>query len=69
MRLRTGISILTFALFACGGSTAPAPVTAPTTTQDQTESPDVDGLRARVATLCTKRPLYPGFRGYTTYVA
>ncbi len=32
-----------------------------------TESPDVDGLRARVATLCTKRPLYPGFRGYTTY--
>lgn len=34
-----------------------------------TESPDVDGLRARVATLCEKRPLYPGFRGYTTYVA
>jgi glycine hydroxymethyltransferase len=32
-----------------------------------TESPDVDGLRARVATLCEKRPLYPGFRGYTTY--
>ena len=34
-----------------------------------TESPDLDGLRARVATLCAKRPLYPGFRGYTTYVA
>ena len=26
-------------------------------------------LRARVATLCAKRPLYEGFRGYTTYVA
>jgi glycine hydroxymethyltransferase len=34
-----------------------------------TESPDLDGLRARVAALCTKRPLYEGFRGYTTYVA
>jgi glycine hydroxymethyltransferase len=34
-----------------------------------TESPDLDGLRARVATLCAKRPLYEGFRGYTTYVA
>ena len=33
------------------------------------ESPDLDGLRARVATLCAKRPLYEGFRGYTTYVA
>src|SRR6266849_3605659 len=32
-----------------------------------TESPDVDALRARVETLCAKRPLYPGFRGYTTY--
>ena len=26
-------------------------------------------LHARVDALCTKRPLYPGFRGYTTYVA
>jgi glycine hydroxymethyltransferase len=34
-----------------------------------TESPDLDGLRARVAALCAKRPLYDGFRGYTTYVA
>jgi glycine hydroxymethyltransferase len=33
-----------------------------------TESPDVDGLRGRVAALCDKRPLYPGFRGFTTYV-
>src|SRR5438067_6553798 len=34
-----------------------------------TESPDLDGLRARVAALCAKHPLYEGFRGYTTYVA
>ena len=34
-----------------------------------TESPDLDGLRSRVAALCAKRPLYEGFRGYTTYVA
>jgi glycine hydroxymethyltransferase len=34
-----------------------------------TESPDIDGLRGRVAALCDKRPLYPGFRGYTTYDA
>jgi glycine hydroxymethyltransferase len=34
-----------------------------------TESPAVDVLRARVATLCEKRPLYPGFRGFTTYEA
>jgi len=33
------------------------------------DSPDVDALLARVDALCTKRPLYPGFRGYTTYVA
>jgi hypothetical protein len=26
-------------------------------------------LRGRVDALCVKRPLYPGFRGYTTYVA
>jgi glycine hydroxymethyltransferase len=31
--------------------------------------PDLSSLRARVAELCAKRPLYEGFRGYTTYVA
>jgi glycine hydroxymethyltransferase len=30
---------------------------------------DVDALAARSVALCDKRPLYPGFRGYTTYVA
>jgi glycine hydroxymethyltransferase len=33
------------------------------------ESPDLDALRSRVDVLCDKRPLYPGFRGYTSYVA
>ena len=28
---------------------------------------DVDALRSRTEALCDKRPLYPGFRGYTTY--
>ena len=32
------------------------------------EGPDLETLRARVAALCAKRPLYPGFRGYTSYV-
>jgi glycine hydroxymethyltransferase len=32
-----------------------------------TESPDLDDLRARVAALCARRPLYDGFRGYTRY--
>jgi len=32
-----------------------------------TDAPDIDGLRARVEGLCDKRPLYPGFRGYTSY--
>jgi glycine hydroxymethyltransferase len=31
------------------------------------ESPDLDGLRERIAELCAKRPLYEGFRGFTTY--
>jgi glycine hydroxymethyltransferase len=31
--------------------------------------PDLGGLRSRTEALCAKRPLYPGFRGYTTYVA
>jgi glycine hydroxymethyltransferase len=30
---------------------------------------DVAALSARSAALCEKRPLYPGFRGFTTYVA
>ena len=29
---------------------------------------DVDALRARSEALCARRPLYPGFQGYTTYV-
>src|SRR5438034_240849 len=31
------------------------------------ESPDLHPLRARIEALCEKRPLYPGFRGWTTY--
>jgi glycine hydroxymethyltransferase len=34
-----------------------------------TEAPDLAALLGRVDALCTKRPLYPGFRGYTTYIA
>src|SRR5437016_2278715 len=34
-----------------------------------TETPDIDGLRARVHALLAQHPLYDGFRGYTTYVA
>lgn len=30
---------------------------------------DLTGLTARAAALCEKRPLYPGFRGWTTYAA
>jgi glycine hydroxymethyltransferase len=33
------------------------------------DSPDIEGLRARVDVLCAKRPLYEGFRGFTTYAA
>ena len=33
------------------------------------ERPDLPGLAARTDELCRRRPLYPGFRGYTTYVA
>jgi glycine hydroxymethyltransferase len=32
------------------------------------DSPDLDGLRSRTEALCARRPLYPGFRGWTTYV-
>jgi glycine hydroxymethyltransferase len=28
---------------------------------------DLDGLRSRAEALCAKRPLYPGFRGFTHY--
>jgi glycine hydroxymethyltransferase len=33
------------------------------------EAPDLAGLRARTEAICEKRPLYPGFRGFPTYVA
>ncbi|HEY7018789.1 MAG TPA: serine hydroxymethyltransferase [Gaiellaceae bacterium] len=33
------------------------------------EDADLDALRGRAEALCEKRPLYPGFRGWTTYVA
>jgi glycine hydroxymethyltransferase len=32
-------------------------------------APDLNALAARIDTLCAKRPLYPGFRGFTSYVA
>ncbi|HST24631.1 MAG TPA: serine hydroxymethyltransferase [Gaiellaceae bacterium] len=32
------------------------------------ESPDLGGLTSRAEALCAKRPLYPGFRGFPTYV-
>jgi glycine hydroxymethyltransferase len=31
--------------------------------------PHLDALRGRAESLCAKRPLYPGFRGFTSYVA
>jgi glycine/serine hydroxymethyltransferase len=34
-----------------------------------TRSVDLASLRARAEELCRKRPLYPGWRGYTTYEA
>jgi glycine hydroxymethyltransferase len=33
------------------------------------EDPDLRRLAARSEALCERRPLYPGFRGYATYVA
>jgi glycine hydroxymethyltransferase len=33
------------------------------------EGADVNALRSRAEALCAKRPLYPGFRGWTTYLA
>jgi glycine hydroxymethyltransferase len=32
------------------------------------DSPDIASLRGRVEKLCDDHPLYPGFRGWTTYV-
>jgi glycine hydroxymethyltransferase len=32
------------------------------------EGADVEALAARSVALCDRRPLYPGFRGYTSYV-
>jgi glycine hydroxymethyltransferase len=32
------------------------------------DAPELDSLRARIEVLCEKRPLYPGFRGFTTYL-
>ena len=33
------------------------------------EDADVPALTARIEALCERRPLYAGFRGYTTYIA
>jgi len=33
------------------------------------EAPDLGALRGRVDAVLARRPLYPGFRGFTTYVA
>ncbi|HEX7525000.1 MAG TPA: serine hydroxymethyltransferase, partial [Gaiellaceae bacterium] len=33
------------------------------------ESSGLEELRARALVLCEKRPLYPGFRGYTSYIS
>jgi glycine hydroxymethyltransferase len=33
------------------------------------DGPELSALAARSAALCEKRPLYPGFRGYTSYTA
>jgi glycine hydroxymethyltransferase len=34
-----------------------------------TDDADLDALTGRSASLCERRPLYPGFRGFTTYDA
>jgi glycine hydroxymethyltransferase len=33
------------------------------------EDPNIEDLRRRAEALCERRPLYPGFRGFTTYAA
>ena len=40
-----------------------------TTQRRGAERADVGALAGRSSALCDRRPLYPGFRGYTTYVA
>jgi glycine hydroxymethyltransferase len=32
------------------------------------DEPDIPALRARTEALCSRRPLYPGYRGFPTYV-
>src|SRR5207249_9448335 len=32
------------------------------------DAPDLGALRSRAEALCARRPLYPGFRGFTTYL-
>jgi glycine hydroxymethyltransferase len=34
-----------------------------------TDGPDAGALRDRAVALCEQHPLYPGFRGFTTYEA
>ena len=34
-----------------------------------TDGADLGALRGRTEALCAKRPLYPGFRGFPTYLA
>jgi hypothetical protein len=33
------------------------------------EGADVGSLASRSEALCSRRPLYPGFRGYTSFLA
>jgi glycine hydroxymethyltransferase len=33
------------------------------------DSPDLNALRGRIEALCEEHPLYPGFRGWTTYLS
>jgi glycine hydroxymethyltransferase len=33
------------------------------------DRPDIGSLASRAEALCAKHPLYPGFRGFTTYAA
>src|ERR671923_196861 len=61
-------------LIVCGGSAYPRTVDAANFREvgqimagALTGDPDLRALRSRTEALCTKRPLYPGFRGYTTY--
>ena len=38
-------------------------------TRSRPTEADLEALRSRSAALCAKRPLYPGFGGFTTYAA